>query len=113
LMLASRYVCELVRGKPPTPKHEAAHSCGKGHDGCIAPGHLSWKTATQNAADKLLHGTDPRGERCGTAKLTEGQVREIRSLKGTATQAELAIRYSVARETISLIHRRINWAWLD
>lgn len=33
-------MCELVYGKPPMPKHQAAHNCGKGNLGCINPKHL-------------------------------------------------------------------------
>lgn len=64
---ANRYVCELANGAPPTPKHESAHSCGKGHEACIAPGHLSWKTHAENMADKFIHGTNKcrRRERHG------------------------------------------------
>jgi hypothetical protein len=61
-VIASRYVCKRAHGAPPTPKHEAAHSCGKGHEACIAQGHLSWKTPAENAADKLVHG---RRAACG------------------------------------------------
>jgi len=53
--LAARRVCLLAHGPPPTPEHEAAHSCGNGHDGCIAPGHLRWATHAENIADKQLH----------------------------------------------------------
>lgn len=114
--VASRYVCELVHGAPPTPDHEAAHSCGKGHEGCIAPGHLSWKTLIENKDDELLHGTRPRGECHGRAKLTEAAVREIISLHSKETNsnlAELAERFSVSRSTISRIHTGRNWAWLE
>lgn len=107
-----RYVCELVRGAPPTPEHEAAHSCGKGHEGCVAPGHLSWKTPKENQADRLEHGTHNRGERCGSAKLTEDAVRTILSLKGVETQVSLAERFGVAPSTIRSIHTGRNWAWL-
>lgn len=65
----ARIVCEEYRGPPPTPDYEAAHSCGKGHEGCVAKGHLSWKTPVENAADKHLHGTMARGESHGRTKL--------------------------------------------
>src|SRR6185312_1870651 len=34
---AHRLMCELAHGAPPTPKHQAAHNCGKGHYGCVNP----------------------------------------------------------------------------
>ena len=53
--IASRYVCELAHGEPPTRQHEAAHSCGNSK--CVNPKHLRWATHTENEADKLVHGT--------------------------------------------------------
>lgn len=53
--IVSRQVCEEAHGPAPTPKHEAAHSCGKGHLACVTKGHLSWKTPKENGADKRLH----------------------------------------------------------
>lgn len=64
----SRIVCEEEHGPPPTPDYEAAHSCGNGHEGCVTKGHLSWKTAIENAADRHLHGTTARGDRHGRTK---------------------------------------------
>jgi len=56
----NRVICLRVHGKPPTRKHEAAHSCGKGHLGCISPKHLEWKTHRENCLDKIIHGTSRR-----------------------------------------------------
>ncbi|MHC2298143.1 hypothetical protein ACVJBD_002349 [Rhizobium mongolense] len=111
-LVAPRYVCELVHGAPPTPEHECAHSCGKGHEGCISPEHLSWKTVVENKADRLIHGTHVRGERNIKVKLTEDQVREIRRLKGVRTQGDLALEYGVGQTAISKIHCGISWSWL-
>jgi hypothetical protein len=110
---AHRYICELVRGTPPTPEHEAAHSCGKGHEGCISPIHLDWKTTAQNQADRLEHGTHNRGERHGLSKLVEAEAREIIALKGVETQRKLAKRFGVSQPTISEIHAGKKWAWLS
>jgi hypothetical protein len=109
----SRYVCELVHGAPPTPEHEAAHSCGKGHDGCISPIHLDWKTPAQNQADRLVHGTSNSGERNGCSKLTEAAVREIIALKGVGYQRNLAARFGVSPQAISDIQAGRRWAWLS
>lgn len=113
LAIVSRLVCEHAYGPPPTPKHEAAHSCGNGHLGCVTRRHLRWATSTENKADKVLHGTTSRGERFWAAKLTELDVRAIRALEGTMPKYKIAEKYGVARSTISLIHSRQNWAWLE
>ena len=107
-----RLVCEHINGAAPTPRHHAAHSCGNGHLGCVNPRHLSWKTPSENADDKLAHGTAQRGERHGQAKLNEDQVRNIRELKGTASQAKLAEKFGVSPTTIGQIHSRKVWGWL-
>lgn len=60
VQIVSRLVCEHVNGPPPTPKHDAAHSCGKGHEACCTKHHLSWKTRAENMADKIVHGTSSR-----------------------------------------------------
>jgi hypothetical protein len=63
----SRLVCIEHRGPPPSPVHQAAHSCKNG-DFCITKAHLSWKTPKENSADKNIHGTMARGERHGRWK---------------------------------------------
>lgn len=112
LAIASRYVCELAHGAPPTPEHQSAHSCGKGHEGCIAPGHLDWKTRAENMADTLEHGTRKRGESHVLAKLTEVDVREILTMKGER-QCKLAARFGVTPQTVSSIQSGKSWAWVE
>jgi len=103
-----RIICERVHGPAPSPDHEAAHRCGKGHTGCISPHHLRWATAAQNQRDRAKHGTELFGERHPSAKLTNEQVVEIRRAcaRGDITQKELALRYGVAQGQISRIFRR-------
>lgn len=109
----SRYICTITNGAPPTAGHDAAHSCGKGHEGCVAPGHLGWKTKTENQADRLLHGTHGRGENSATAKLTEMDVQEIRAILGTRSQCSIAIRFGVSDALVSRIKTGKSWGWLD
>lgn len=109
---AHRYICLLVHGDPPSPNSQASHSCGNGDKGCVSPNHISWKTPSGNQSDRLIHGTHSRGERSGTAKLTEQQAREILRLKGKIPQTSLAKRYGVAPSTIGMIHNGTNWFWL-
>ena len=107
---AHRVMCELRNGPPPTPSHEAAHSCGKGHEGCVHPGHLGWKTRQQNVDDTIVHGTRLRGEQVPTAKLTEAEVLEIRRLGRTETTFALGARFNVHPGTVSKINRGERWS---
>jgi hypothetical protein len=108
---AHRNMCYMVHGKPPTPKHEAAHSC-KQNRACVHPKHLSWKTAKENRKDKVRHNTHRRGERCHLTKLTEAQVKQIRKLQGQYTMYVLAERFGVSYGAINNIMLRRSWAWL-
>lgn len=111
-IVASRMMCILAHGEPPTPRHEASHSCGKGHEGCMNPGHLRWDTPEGNQADKVLHGTDNRGEKQWKSKLTEADVLEIRSLLGIVPQSEIAKRFGIDPSSVSNIKSGKNWGWL-
>lgn len=110
--LVSRLVCERVHGPAPTPLHEAAHSCGNGDEGCVNKHHLSWKTPVENSADKDKHGTMVRGSDHKLAKLTEDNVRAIRSIGGNMKQREIAALYGVDQSTVSMILSRKKWGWL-
>lgn len=111
LVSVHRLVCEAQHGPASTPKHEAAHSCG--NSSCCNAKHLSWKTRAENEADKVVHGTAPRGERQGSSKLAEADVREIIALSGKLSQREIADRFSVSQGNVHLIHQRKRWGWLD
>lgn len=113
MVRVARLVCEYSNGEPPTPEHQAAHSCGKGHEGCVTKGHLSWKTPKENQSDRITHGTHNRGENNGFAKLSEAQARRILSLKGKEAQRETALRFGIAAVTVSQIHTGKNWGWLQ
>lgn len=106
-----RVICEILYGTPEI-RVDAAHSCGNGHLGCVNKKHLSWKTVTENSADRIVHGTHTRGERHGESKLTEQQVLQIIELKGVVTQSALAEKLHVSPQTISDIQRGKRWSWL-
>lgn len=107
---APNVMCRMAHGEPPTPLHEAAHSCGKGNLGCMNPSHLSWKTHAENMADTLLHGTHNRGERNGMSRLTEDDVRAIRA--SNDNQRVLSARFGVSQAQISAIRNHRAWKWL-
>lgn len=108
----SRLVCERTIGEPPTDNHQAAHTCGKGHLGCVSPRHMQWKTHAENQADKIEHQSQPRGVMHHGAKLTEADVLAIRGMFGSVTQREIARLFGVSEMAISDIKRGRNWNWL-
>jgi len=106
-----RASCEMAHGQPTTPNHEVAHSCR--NRSCFNPRHLRWATRAENASDRLKDGTAPRGENCGTAKLTTYLVREMRIYaRSGVQQKELAAYYDVSEPTVSQIVNRQSWEWL-
>ena len=110
---AHRQMCHLAYGPPPSELHEAAHRCGKGHEGCVNPQHLRWATPVENAADTVIHGTEVRGSNVPQSKLVDNQVREIRSLKGLMSQSAIGAKFGVSQTLVCRIMRREVWAWLD
>lgn len=101
---AHRLMCEFAHGPAPTSKHQAAHSCGKGHEGCVNPRHLSWKTVSENLLDRRAHGTvrqNPNGQR---GILKPEQIAEIRALKGKMTKRKIADRFGVGYGAIQYWH---------
>jgi len=108
-----RIMCERAHGPPPTSKHECAHNCGRGNEGCVNPRHLRWATCKENHADKIIHGTINRGECNGAAKLTAQAVMIVRGrLSGGETHTSIANEFGVSREAISAIKRGEVWGWL-
>lgn len=75
---------------------------------CVELAHLFEGTDAINAADKVAKGRSTRGEKSGTAKLTEEQVGEIRSryASGEESMRQLAFDFGVACSSISRI---VNW----
>lgn len=73
------YVHQLValayHGPRPSPRHHAAHRDGNKLNNC--PDNVQWITKEENEADKIAHGRTNRGERNGSAKVTDAQALEI------------------------------------
>lgn len=117
-ILAHRFSWELHNGPVPDGFH-VLHHCD--NPPCPNPAHLFLGTDADNVHDMLSKGRGPTGDRSGVrlhpelycgerssfAKLTEEQVREIRTLPGTL--AAIASRFMVTAGTISMIRRGITW----
>lgn len=97
-----RYICEVIHGPPPSPKHHAAHSCGRGTECCVNPHHVSWKTNAENQRDRG-HKGEPRH------KLTPEQALEIRNLKGLEHDYVTAKRYGVTEVNVRQIQAGKIW----
>jgi hypothetical protein len=100
---AHRMMCQLAHGEPPTPEHQAAHSCGNGHLGCANPKHLSWKTASENLMDCAAHGTHPKSRFGAKGQFDASQIEEIRELLKTRTHREIAEMFGANQTTIGNI----------
>lgn len=109
--IASRSMCIMAKGSPPTKRHQAAHECGKGHEACVNPRHLYWALPLVNQRDRIKHGTSMRGEKHPLAKLSECDVLKIRSASGT--YREIGDKFGISREAVGRIKSRKNWGWLD
>lgn len=96
----SRAVCMLAHGEPERPDMEAAHSCAKGHLGCVNPAHLRWATKIENLAE--------RGQLVGRRIVLSAPIaREIRA--SVTSVVELAERYGVTVRTVSRIRNGHSW----
>lgn len=98
--IAHRFMCRMAHGEPPTPQHQAAHDCGKGHEGCINPRHLSWKTPHENLMDcapAVRRGRNPFGRR--TPKPPE-QIAEMLALKGVMSQRNIGKKFGIPHSTV-------------
>jgi len=103
---AHRLAYETLVGPIPDG-FESDHLC-RNHS-CIRPSHIEPVTHQINMERSPLVGRT-NGEAHGQAKLTEGQVREIRRLRSRVPQRSLAARFGVSHSVISRIQRGESWA---
>ena len=106
--LVPRVVWTLENGPIPEGKH-VLHSCD--NPSCCRLDHLFLGTHQDNMADRDAKGRQASnsGEDNSNAVLTEKQVREIKTLKGSMSQGEIAEMYGVSRGQIGHIHRGVSW----
>jgi hypothetical protein len=122
---AHRFSYELHYGPIPEGKM-IIHSCD--NPPCINPDHISAGTCKDNSDDMIsrnraVHnrGTKPhykkhpeeiqRGERIGTHKVTESQIKQIRSLyaSGGYYQHVIAKMFHISQTSVWRIVRDITW----
>lgn len=78
---------------------------------CVRPDHLFIGDASVNMADCASKGRtgNHAGEASGRSKLTDNDVRYIRSLAGQATTVDLGVKFGVHSSQISRIINRKTW----
>jgi len=109
IVTAHRFSYILNYGKIPNGLH-ILHHCDT--PPCVRPDHLYSGTHLENMKDKKERGRVSRqcGENHPKSKLTNGEVREIRKLKGRYFQYEIAKIYGVTKGCINHIMTNRQWS---
>lgn len=98
-------------GPKPTEQHECCHRDGDGSNNHL--GNLRWGLPKTNAADRVAHGTQIRGETCNLSVLTEVQVREIKQTLPAWKRGfgkHFARKFGVCESVISAIKHNHTWS---
>lgn len=103
-----RLVCRAFHGEPTVLHNEVAHLDGS-RTNCCAD-NLKWVSHVENETQKRAHGTSQRGAGNPNAKLSEADVRAIRSRVASGEQATAISRdFPVGRHGIQKIIEGRNW----
>lgn len=106
--LVHRAEWEKVHGPIP-PGMCCLHRCDTA--ACHEIEHLFLGTPADNSRDMVAKGRQPRGERNGGARLTDGQVTLMRLLyEHGYKQAPLGVMFGVTERAVNLIVNRKRWA---
>lgn len=108
-MFIHRAVLLAFRGEP-KPGEESRHLDDNPANNRLE--NLVWGTRLENVEDKRRNGRLPIGERSGTHRLTEEDVRRIRTLHGTRSLRDLAREFGVSHTEIRRVALGLKWASL-
>ena len=76
--------------------------------------NLAWGSLVENRRDRIRHGTSSEGEKNGSSKLSESDIREIRNRRSKGDPLRvLAADYGVSASAISNIALRITWKHIE
>lgn len=104
--IAHRFAWQFYRGAIPDGMI-VCHKCDNRK--CINPEHLFLGTTQDNVTDKMNKGrfVPCIGERSGTAKLSELQIKQI--LADLRPQTKIAKSFGISQSNVSLIKSRLSW----
>ncbi|WP_105133474.1 HNH endonuclease signature motif containing protein [Burkholderia sp. BE12] len=107
---AHRIAYQIAHGPIP-PGMQVLHRCDVRC--CVAPGHLFLGKEIDNVRDMIEKGrrASTAGARNGAAKLTDDQVRAIRS--DLRAQTAVAEAFGIHQSLVSLIRARKRWAHVE
>lgn len=104
---AHRVAYELEVGAIPEGMFVCHHCDNKQ---CVRPDHLYLGTPKKNSEDAVARGRMVLRERHPNSKLTEAQVREIRSgVAAGQTQTSFAKRFNVSARAVQFVVRGATW----
>jgi hypothetical protein len=104
-------VCAAFNG--PCPEGLLARHLDGSRDNNI-PDNLKWGTLVENSADRIAHGTVPRGEKHHLAKLTDRNVLNIRRLIAQGfPERKVAKVFGVSQGTIHMIKVGRTWTHVE
>ena len=98
-------------GPKPTQYHECCHADGNASNNLVS--NLRWGTPTENANDRVKHGTQIKGESCNLSVLKEDQVKEIKQalpLWKRGLGKFFAAKFNVCEAVVSSIKNGKTWA---
>lgn len=111
IVSAHRFSWVLHNGTIPNDKPLVLHDCD--NPKCVNPSHLFLGTHKDNSDDKVKKNRQSRicGEDHRNSKLTENQIKEIRTLcaKREFTQKKIGKMFNINHRTVSYIHRNKTW----
>jgi hypothetical protein len=105
--LVHRFSYTRFKGKIPEGMC-VCHSCD--NPACVNPEHLWLGTTQENNQDKIDKGRQIRGEKIGTSKLKEFQIKEIiEKLSNGEKIIKIANDYNVSKGSILHIKNKRSW----
>lgn len=94
---------------PCPPDMECRHKDGNAQNNRLE--NLVWGTAKENSADRILHGTQTKGEAVKRGRLTTEQVlKAVERVRAGESYATIAIRYGVTSAAIAAIMGGLSWS---